>query len=402
MKMYNLNIKKFLIISIITIVVAGCNSGGSATPSNTPTHNDVLTYGIGDNGLYLNTGSDAWYKVDTTGIIESQINSINCNSGICAAATSSGLELSNDFITWKNVNYTNQLNNKNLTMTPSLYSTIVVDEESSLLSYVPTTPLIVAVGQGGLIQVINNAATQLEQYNKTNLTTTVSNSPTTNNLYQVIQNTTNNSSQLISVGAHGTILSSIDNANTWKQISVNTINDLYALSCNGNICIVVGSNGTILQSNDSINWNIINANTTSNLYAIANINNMAVIGGANGTILFSNNNGLTWNKTITPPTIDNQSYNVYNITYDGTQFIASIAYNSNTHTNITLSSQDGITWSVNHLLMGNKSGNNNLNGFIDDFIWGVGEAGRIMQSFVPIVTQAAQMGFMITGFGATQ
>ena len=55
-------------------------------------------------------------------------------------------------------------------------------------------------------------------------------------------------------GGDGTIIVSTDNGNTWNKKNSGTNARLQAVACNTHTWIVVGDNGTILRSQDTVVW----------------------------------------------------------------------------------------------------------------------------------------------------
>ena len=100
------------------------------------------------------------------------------------------------------------------------------------------------------------------------------------------------------------------------------------------IFIVVGNNGTILKSNDGINWTFINNYINQNLISVKYINNLFVIVGGNGIILTSPD-GINWTSRTSG------SYRQLNdVTYSESLGIFVVVGNNGT----ILTSPDGINW----------------------------------------------------------
>ena len=144
-------------------------------------------------------------------------------------------------------------------------------------------------------------------------------------------------SQFTIVGASSTVLTG-DGTN-WVQENLNNIagaKNLQDVAWLGNYYIAVGNNGAIVTSNaDGSMWTLQDAganvaNTSFN--AVATDGALMVIVGSNGTILDSAD-AVTWNEQAKPLNND-----LNDITWDGTQFVV---VGSN---DTVLTSPDGLTW----------------------------------------------------------
>lgn len=104
--------------------------------------------------------------------------------------------------------------------------------------------------------------------------------------------------------------------------------------------IVIGLEGVIRTSLDSINWTNRTSGVNNNLNSIACNEELFVVGGFKGTILTSTD-GTKWNRIK----LGNQEekYTINKILWDGKQFVAVGAKNIN---GIIMTSTDGITWTT--------------------------------------------------------
>ena len=107
----------------------------------------------------------------------------------------------------------------------------------------------------------------------------------------------------IAVGAHGTILDS-KNGTKWSRDSSPTRNNLFAVDTNSSVWIAVGANGTVLVSLNGLNWTTRPSGTTERLRSVSlgDPNNQWITGGGGDqwivggdqTILDSQDDGSTW------------------------------------------------------------------------------------------------------------
>ena len=147
-------------------------------------------------------------------------------------------------------------------------------------------------------------------------------------------------SQFLIVGAGGTVLTGNDGI-TWDLQTTPVTTDLEDVAWLGNqflsdkgiAYIAVGKNG-IITSPDGIDWTLQTANLTiagTTLNGVAGDGNIIVVVGTNGTILTSPD-GITWTEDI------NGNNSLNDITWDGNQF--GVVGSNDT----ILTSPDGITW----------------------------------------------------------
>lgn len=98
---------------------------------------------------------------------------------------------------------------------------------------------------------------------------------------------------IVIVGDNGSILTSADTV-TWTAQASGTTARLNNVTFGQLAYVAVGDNGTILRSTDATTWTAVASGTTSNLYAVTVLGTSIVAGGANGTLLSSTDGGLTW------------------------------------------------------------------------------------------------------------
>jgi hypothetical protein len=91
----------------------------------------------------------------------------------------------------------------------------------------------------------------------------------------------------LAVGNGGTIIRSTDNCITWTTQSSGTTADLFAVSPASSQLMTVGSGGAILTSPDGITWTRRSTGTTANLYSVISGLAQYVAVGQGGTSLVS-------------------------------------------------------------------------------------------------------------------
>lgn len=100
--------------------------------------------------------------------------------------------------------------------------------------------------------------------------------------------------QLIVVGSHGIILSSLD-GRIWNKQSSPTSNWLSFVESYNHIIFAVGAKGTIISSFDGVSWQELNSNVKDWLYSITYGNGIYVVVGENSTVLTSVD-GVVWSQ----------------------------------------------------------------------------------------------------------
>jgi hypothetical protein len=353
MKLFK-NLMHVIAVSFMIICLYSCGGGNQTTSKP---QSGTNSYALGPNNqIYLNSQTDKWVQVSTNGLNQKSIYDLNCGSTICAIGSSNGLAVSNNFTDWATPQISN-LNKANFTVTPALYSIIVNDPKKGINN----TGVMVGAGAGGTIIVAPiPSVTSRTNINKLNLNLMVVATPTTNDLYEVIFNQPMNKNQYLAVGAGGVLLTSLDNAQTWQKLTTNTSNALYGITCDNVACIAIGDNGTILRSTDANIWVPMTSNITTSLYAITSNRNFnsseTYVATGKNVIIFSNDDGITWQTAKIPSTINGQTYSLYNVIYNGKEFISSIALADGTFVNQILYSEDnGVNW---HVAIGNQVNSN--------------------------------------------
>ena len=139
----------------------------------------------------------------------------------------------------------------------------------------------------------------------------------------------------VAVGSNGTILNSNDGSN-WVIRSSGTSIELFEVAYGNRTFVAVGETGTILISTDGINWNQRSSGTSADLRSVIYANNLFVISGFNGGILTSVD-GNTW--TLRNGVHSQVNKNLYGLTYGSNTYI------SVGETGTVLISNDGISWS---------------------------------------------------------
>jgi len=163
---------------------------------------------------------------------------------------------------------------------------------NSLNAVAASTALFVAVGAKGTIVYSPDGVTW----------TAVSNSGTTNDLYQVMFAP---SGLWIAVGANGTVLTSPDGA-SWTAVNSGTARDLkgiaYGISTatNAGLYVGVGANGTIITSPDAVNWTAQPGAITPGTLSAISYGTQFIAVGAGGSI-FTSTDGTSW--TAQPSTV---------------------------------------------------------------------------------------------------
>jgi hypothetical protein len=145
----------------------------------------------------------------------------------------------------------------------------------------------------------------------------------------------------VTVGDHGTILTSTDGM-SWIARDNGDTHILYGVGSGTNAFVAVGTVGTILTSPDGATWTRRTSGTGSYLYSVAYGSNVFVAIGAAGTVRTSSNNGVTWTDPFwaTPVPPDNW---LYGIVY-GWEFAAVGSYDGNPIYSELLTSPDGTNW----------------------------------------------------------
>lgn len=157
-------------------------------------------------------------------------------------------------------------------------------------------------------------------------------------------------------GDAGTILSSPDGI-TWTARTSGTTNNLNGVT-HGNIYVAVGDSGTILTSLDGNTWTSRTSGTTNSLRQVTSFGSIIVAVGDGGTIVTSIDGGSTWTSQTLPGTpalvgVAAESRYVANDVVDSWlgivpnfQFVAVDSIGNAYTTKSSLTSANGLTWSV--------------------------------------------------------
>lgn len=177
------------------------------------------------------------------------------------------------------------------------------------------------------------------------------------------------------VGDGGQMLFSRDGQN-WTLGRPVTTSNLHAVIWDGQFFVAAGDNNTLLYSADGMAWSVSNApRGANNLIGLTSINSsrgaVVVAVGTNGTILLSNDGGVTFASVVS-----NTVGNLNAVSYDGKRFI------SVGDAGLITISVDGVTWSqeksVTAKNLKDVSGSTDVNGAYHDVI--IGDAGTILTS----------------------
>lgn len=147
----------------------------------------------------------------------------------------------------------------------------------------------------------------------------------------------------VAVGEKGTILASLDGKN-WKTVQENKPHDYHAvIKVKDNFVFLAGSNfiGTFSPCSGEVSENFV---ADENLTGIAYGNQRYVVVGSNGTILYSDD-GINWKKATSPT-----SEHLNAVAYGNNRYVAV----GKTDDCIALVSMDGITWQsypVGHVML---------------------------------------------------
>lgn len=282
----------------ISLGLVSCGGGNiNQVTSNSVTNS---TFALDEsNNLYISTDGTNYSKVETTGFPGGNKGDTNfttqAGSNIGATVGSEGyISVSSNLQSWQAATAPATLKINGLTLSLALYNVIMGVENNSQSSSLGSSTnnirptIILAVGQGGNIQEVSSASSNLS-------------------LTQAVK----------------------QHKLKYRQVAAITNNDLYgvAQSGNGNF-IVVGTNNTVLLSQDmggtfkSINLPISssasNANSLQNFYDVeaVNMDNMLVAVGDNASIITSTDNGITW-KSQTEAIQKDTGYNNAFLTVKG-------------------------------------------------------------------------------------
>ena len=295
------------LVNLTSVIFAGDSSPGSAI------NNFVATSTTGQ--IIISADASAWVTA-TSGVTVS-LNGIAYNDNLIVAVGHEGTILtSTDSIVWTVEDSPTSYNLR--TVSYDYDQWIIAGEVSVVLISVDgmnwgygftdtfraaakssISNVTVFVGDGGVI------------YKTSDIALTPCNSGTSENLYDVIYA----GNRFVAVGTNGTILTS-DDGTTWTSRTSGTSYDLNRLIFNSstNKFVAVGNHGTVLTSTFGSIWISQSSGTTYNLYGIDIWNSLNgdttyIVVGANGKILTSTN-AYSWTSRVSGETNDLESINV--------------------------------------------------------------------------------------------
>lgn len=191
---------------------------------------------------------------------------------------------------------------------------------------------IIGVGTGGLVIRSTDG-----------LTWTAATSPTTQNLYSVGTNVSQDTH--VAVGANGTIIYSTNGGTTWTDVTSYTAitGDLYGVAHNGSTWVAVGANGTISYSPNLTTWTpaTVVPPVTRNINSVTWNGSQFIAVGDFGTILQSSN-GSNWVPGYSIPAL-NDFYNI-NTSIDANLTVTSMIVGS--QGTVITTTDGGLNWTV--------------------------------------------------------
>jgi len=177
----------------------------------------------------------------------------------------------------------------------------------------------VAAGEGGAIQYSRDSLTWLPSF-----------SATTNNLFA---SASSPQGTIVLVGANGTILESVTGT-TWADHSFATTNTLQGVTWAGTQFVAVGANGMVLTSPDAMTWTSRSSGTTTTLNAVTWDGSHLYTVGRSGLVMKSSD-AISWSTLPAPSTNDLQG-----VARNGSQLVA-VALNGVFY----YTTDDGVAWS---------------------------------------------------------
>jgi hypothetical protein len=236
------------------------------------------------------------------------------------------------------------------------------------------TTTVVSVGAGGTIFSSVNGATATAQTNPA--------APA--ELNAVL----NGGLGFAAVGAAGTVVFTSD-ALTWATKTSGTVADLFAVASPGTGSFAaVGAAGAIITSGDGTTWTVATSPTTKNLYSAVYGNAKYVAVGAEGTLITSTD-GVTWQSVATNTSRDLRAvaFGSY-VTTVGTTTTTTTTFVALGAAGTLLTSSDGVTWTLQPAMSTNN---------IASVVYGgqfvaVGNSGSIFTSADGITWQTQTSG----------
>ena len=100
----------------------------------------------------------------------------------------------------------------------------------------------------------------------------------------------------VAVGESGSMNVSDDAGVTWSNVSIGSLEHLYAIDRNGSYGYIVGANAEVYYFVDSTNtWTNVDPGVTEHLYAVQDMGDgTAWVGGADGRLLLASQSGVSW------------------------------------------------------------------------------------------------------------
>lgn len=342
-----MKINLFLFISGLILFITACGSDSTNTSfshSEVPQKYSIYSYAFdAKNNLYIGNGNK-YYRVESKYIgknIPANFKTMHCNSGsifICAEASSSGIFITRDLITWKQVGPSN----------------VDIDDLALNDNYV------IGVGSEGAIvtYAIKSNSVTTQKIGRNNL--------------RSIDNY-GQSNTFFAVGDNGTVLESHNGLDWYSTAPNNLTANLRSITYTDNGPVVaVGDKGVIISSFDhGDSWIIEPSVVNYDLNTILNTKNQYYVGGSKNTMLKSYD-GINWSVVDLPNyPVNNQPYSIASISYtqdkstEKSLYIAVIKTEEEQIIQYNLISNDGITWSFDTIQQKGEDQTKNLVSKID-------------------------------------
>ncbi len=109
-----------------------------------------------------------------------------------------------------------------------------------------------------------------------------------------------NDSTVLAVGYSGKVWLSTDTGNSFRQVNINTPNNLTFARCKGATWWIGGFGGTLFKStNQGNSWEAVPVPVSQTLTDLAQVVDTIIISGTRGTIIRSTDGGNSWNQMVT-------------------------------------------------------------------------------------------------------
>ncbi len=139
-------------------------------------------------------------------------------------------------------------------------------------------------------------------------------------------------SRIVAVGFNGTIVSSGDGS-TWTTHISGTTNTLRGIAWTGSRFVAVGDSGIILTSPDGDGWSVSPSGTVGTFFGVTGSGPLIVAVGQAG--IFTSPSGTVWTERIS-----SASSSIRSVIWSGNQYLAAGDYmNASVQTSV-----EGITW----------------------------------------------------------